>query len=314
MVYIIVLNWKGATDTINCIKSILKLEYKNYKVVVCDNDSPDDSYQRIHDCFVEMSNDNVLTYCEVGNYVESDKLDAKHKDSNFFLIQTGKNFGFSGGNNIGIKYALKHNDLQYAWVLNNDTEVARDSLTYLVDKMEHDKNYGICGSKLVYFHDKTKIQGVGGKINKMLCTSSHLYSNQDASTSYDESAVESKIDYVIGASMFISSTFINEVGLLCEDYFLYYEEIDICNRARLAGYKIGYSDRSIVYHKEGASTEGGRSDVTDYFFVKNRVLIANKFYKKYVLIVKLSLVYVIFKRMLSYRTRNLKSYFSFFFI
>lgn len=90
---------------------------------------------------------------------------------------------------------------------------------------------------------------------------------------------------------------LQQVGLMCEDYFLYYEEIDICNRIRQNNLKVGIASKSIVYHKHGASTGKGKSDVADYYSVTNRLLLARKFYKENLIFVKISFVIIIINRL-----------------
>lgn len=112
--------------------------------------------------------------------------------------------------------------------------------------------------------------------------------------------------------MMFSRAALEKVGLLCEDYFLYYEEVDMCNRLKKAGFELGVASKSIVYHKEGASTNYGKSDVADYCSVRNRILIAKKFYPSYILTVKLSLLGVIFNRLKRREFKRALDYIKFF--
>ncbi|HAO3154756.1 TPA: glycosyltransferase family 2 protein, partial [Escherichia coli] len=134
-----------------------------------------------------------------------------------------------------------------------------------------DKKIGICGSRLVYFSERDKLQGLGGVFNPLFCSSYHYKANENATIEFDDEVISNSIDYVIGASMLISAEALNDIGVLCEDYFLYYEEIDYCLRAKNLGYRIYCATESIVYHKEGASTQKGI--LSDYFWVRNRILI-----------------------------------------
>jgi GT2 family glycosyltransferase len=102
----------------------------------------------------------------------------------------------------------------------------------------------------VYFDCKNKIQGIGGVINKVLCTTEHYLENNDADIEIDDDNASTKIDYIIGASFFITKKVLDDIGDLSEDYFLYFEEIDYCLRAKEKGYGIYPVSESIVYHKE----------------------------------------------------------------
>lgn len=158
MVYIIVLNWNNSEDTISCISTLLKQNYIYFRIVLVDNDSTDDSLIKIL-AFLKKSCQNYLHLSESESY-----LDEEIHTNKITVISATSNKGYAGGNNIGIKYALQSNDCKYIWVLNNDTEVESNSLSLLVSEMERDKEIGILGSKLVYYHNKNVIQGLGENI------------------------------------------------------------------------------------------------------------------------------------------------------
>jgi hypothetical protein len=287
MVYIIVLNWKNAVDTIACLDSLFKLKNADFKIVVCDNASPDDSYQKIHQwlCLHE--------YLYARKLIELDRKIAEQylipgDEDGVYLVQTGANLGYAGGNNVGIRLAMQQSDMRYVWVLNNDTEVDENALTYLVDKCQQDPNIGICGSKLVYDHDRTRLQALGGIYNPWLCTTQHYAAWQDSKKEFDDDDVVKNIDYIVGASMLISRQLLEKVGLLCEEYFLYYEELDFCMRSKKT-FGISVASKSIVYHKEGGSTESGKSNVSDFFSIRNRILFTSKFNPMYLPVVYVSL-------------------------
>lgn len=298
MVYIVVLNWKGAADTIACIESLASLRGVKYKIVICDNASPDLSYDVIREgilssgfykghSLIELSREVAESYCLSKNAIKEDSI---------FLIQTGKNLGYSGGNNVGIRFALNQDDMQYVWLLNNDTEVDPDSLYHLISRCESDKRIGICGSKLIYNHNRSRLQGLGGIYNPWLGTTYHYEAYASSDTIYDDMIVSAAIDYVIGASMMLTRELITTVGLLCEDYFLYFEELDLSLRSK-GLFKIAVATKSIVFHKEGGSIGGQKkSDLADYYAIKNRLLLSSKFFKKYFPFVWLSLVFVIVNR------------------
>lgn len=292
MIFIIVLNWNSAEDTIHCIKSVLKLnKIKDVTIVVCDNDSKKESYEEIKKFVSDQTN--------ISNLIISENEIPNYKNSNYkiVLIKNEKNYGYAGGNNRGVRFALNQEVMQYVWILNNDTEVAPDSLDYLIDKFESNKKYGVVGSKLVEFENRTKVQGIGGVINPKFCTTKEIGNELTIDENIDELNYEKKVDYVIGASMMFNRLCLQTVGLMCEDYFLYYEEIDICNRIRQKNLEVGIASKSIVYHKHGASTGKGKSDIADYYSVKNRLIIVKKFYPCNLNIVKLSLFLIILNRL-----------------
>lgn len=280
MVYVVILNWNGALDTIACLRSLSFLKGGSPKVLVCDNASPDDSWIKLK------------------TYVDSQTaLDIK-------LIQTGANLGFAGGNNVGLRVALADPSMQFVWILNNDTEVDQDALNALLSYMALNQNVGICGSTLLYLGQKDLIQAVGGQFNFWLGTSKHILGHESYSPNLCRSVDPSRLDYVVGASMFVRRQVLEQVGLLEEDYFLYCEEIDwaIRMRRKLPELKLGYAPNSLVYHKEGASTGSNRrqdktfSYFSDYFFITSRLKFTRKFFPVRRWVVQLSMALVALNR------------------
>jgi len=359
-VYIVILNYNGWADTIECLESVLRNDYPNYQVIVVDNNSPNNSMEYIKKWAegkldVWVRSDHPLRHLSFppvkkpipyvyygreeaekgGNSDWENGLIAKSLNSKkgidqvfsqstnqpfnkstiqpinystkypLVLIQTGENLGYAGGNNVGIRYALAKNDFGYIWILNNDTVVEKNALSELVWKFEEyrrkKKKVGITGSKLLYYDRPEIIQGVGGIYNKWLAVNKHLGIFEKDRGQYDSEEVSKRMDYVIGASMLVSRDFIEEVGLMCEDYFLYFEEVDWAMRGKRKGYQLGYCWKSRIYHKEGrsigTSSKGKeRSEISDFYLTKNKILFTKKFFPKCILSVCLGLGVVAFNR------------------
>lgn len=271
-VYIILVNWNGWEDTIECLRSLEELDYADYSVIVVDNGSTDRSVEEIERRFPYIT-----------------------------LLKNDENRGFAGGNNTGIEYALDR-EADYVWLLNNDTVVDRKALSHLVERMEEDADIGICGSWLIYYHQRGATQAWGGgRFNKWIGTIQSFGQNKPVDSMPNRQAIEKKLDYVVGASILVSRKFINTVGLLNEEYFLYYEEIDWAMRAK-EQFKLGFAPRSRVYHKEGASTGGrqsqqtNRSKQSDYYQLKNRLKFTYKFFPLYLPCVYASVFYALINR------------------
>lgn len=272
-VNIILLNYNGYSDTIECIKSLKKLKYGNIRIVVVDNNSTDNSIAVLRGI------------------------------KGIELIENDSNDGFAAGNNVGIKYCM---DLggEYFWLLNNDTVVEPDSLSHLLNTMNRDSTVGICGSKLIYYDDPARVQAYGGGyLNKWWGITKHIGQDADSSNSLNINNILSQIDYVVGASMFVRKSFIEEVGYMDEDYFLYFEEIDWAIRGS-GQYSLGYSDNSIVYHKEGASIGSSsnkkkkKSILADYYGLRNRIKFTRKHYPLFLPTVAFGVILSIGKRLL----------------
>lgn len=272
-VFIILVNWNGWQDTIECLQSLEVLDYPNKEVVLVDNGSTDQSVQKIRAEYPGIT-----------------------------LIESKENRGFAGGNNLGINYAMKK-DANYFWLLNNDTVVEKNALSALVERMENNPAIGICGSKLIYYHQRDTVQVLGGgSYNKWLGIPRNFGEGQPVSLPINQKQIEQELDFIIGASMLVSRKFLDEVGLLSEDYFLYYEEIDWGIRAG-DNFLLGFAPESIVYHKEGASTgasnrnKNSKSRLSDYYLVKNRFKLTLKFYPYLLPVMYLTTLWTIVNRM-----------------
>lgn len=300
-VYIVLLNWNGWRDTIECLESVFRSDADNYRVIVCDNDSKDESLTHIkawadghldvalhrHHELRELSFpplDKPLAYLEYDRSMAESGGDPDQGDARLVLIQTGSNLGFAGGNNVGLRYALVRGDFDYVWLLNNDTVIKPDALTQMIARMQQLPSAGICGSTLLYYSRPDKVQAWGGaKYNKWLGTTQMLGAFSREGEVIDHPGVESKLSLISGASMLVSKPFLQQIGLMREDYFLYFEEIDWAIRAK-GRYQLCYAPGSIVYHKEGGSIGTNsivpkeKSFTADYYGVRSRLLFTRFFF------------------------------------
>ncbi len=236
LVYILLLNYRGADDTFACLDSLQHLDYPNFRVMVIDNASPDDSVERL-------------------------KARLAQKPGEFELILSSQNLGFSGGNNLGIRRALEEAGADsdaYVWLLNNDATVAPDSLTHLV--CEAQKTGGLAGSLLLY--PDGAYQQVGTRLNWW----------SGGAKGYKESVVSDRmrVETLSGASMLIPFSAFAQVGLMDECFFLYFEDGEFSLRCARQGFALTVATRSTVYHQEGATT-GRKSLSTQYYFHRNRM-------------------------------------------
>lgn len=289
-VAVVILNWNGWIDTIECLESLFQSTYDPFKVIVCDNASTDDSVERIV-AWCEGTQEAVVTKgrqmlpvslmpCKKPlNYVVCSQREAETgfipgaDIAQVIILQNRKNWGYAGGNNSGLRYLQSQAAIQYVWLLNNDTVVTANAISALIRHMQKNPAVGITGSKLYYYHKPELVQACGGAFyNKWLGTARSI-TNDISATDFA---------YVIGASMMVRMEFLNAIGLLNEDYFLYYEELDWAKRGERA-FLLGYAPDSIVYHKEGASAgtsaiPSARSAMSDYYLVRNRFVFAKKYY------------------------------------
>ena len=299
-VYIIILNWNGWRDTIECLESIFRLNYPDFRVVVCDNNSTDKSVENIKawangyfNIFLPQSNPlRQLSFPPISkplSITEYSRSDAEAggtggDEGQLVLIHTGSNNGFAAGNNVGLRYVLAKGDFNYVWVLNNDTVVKPDALFLMVKEMDSHQNAGMCGSKIPYYYDPDTIWCLGGASrNNWTMSTKCIGLNESINESIPKKYVEKQMAFIAGASILVSKEFIKDIGLMSEEYFLYYEEIDWIYRGRKK-YNMIYSPNSIVYHKVGKSTEMLSNDtfnMSEYYTLKSLLIFTRKFFPAY---------------------------------
>ncbi len=230
-IFVIILNWNGFHDTLRCLKSLEKTTYKHTPLVV-DNGSSDESVIEIKNHFPHIN-----------------------------LIQTGGNLGYAGGNNIGIRAALKKG-ADAIILLNNDTVVSPNFIeAFLI------RNLPLQGGNPHLMSKKNLLDHQGGKWNSF--DGDFDFFAKNGLSSKFTGVVE--LDYVCGVCMFIKKEVFENIGVLDQRFFLFWEESDFCFRALSSGYQPTVCPEAILYHKVSASFTGGKPHTT-YFFHRNRLL------------------------------------------
>lgn len=309
-VAVIILNYNGWQDTVECMESVCRSDYPHFRVIVVDNHSTDDSVRHLESWAAgtgpppapgnealrhlsQPSIPNPLNY-EIyrsqnnGQTVRIKRAaspDSSGTQPQLTLIENDRNAGFAAGNNCGIRFALATGEEKYFWLLNNDTVVEPDAMRQLVEQFEQLQRDGrpiaMLGSKLLYYDQPNTLQGLGGIYNKWLGVSRHVGADEADRGQYDNTPPA--VDYLIGAAMFVCRDFLEKVGPLSEDYFLYFEELDWAERARRNGWELAVCPVSRVYHKHGRTIGSEavftrRSYLSDYYLLKNRLRFTRKFY------------------------------------
>ncbi|PCI96304.1 MAG: dTDP-Rha--alpha-D-GlcNAc-pyrophosphate polyprenol alpha-3-L-rhamnosyltransferase [Flavobacteriales bacterium] len=236
LVSIVSVNYDQPEVTCEMLASLKKVAYPNFEILIVDNGSPTTSPYIIKERYPEIK-----------------------------LIISEKNLGFAGGNNIALKQAKG----DYVLLLNNDTEVKPDFLDSLVNLMESDDKIGIASPKIFYFYDHNVMQYAGTPPFHPITSRGRHYGNKEKDNGQFNNVVETH--YPHGACMMFRKSLLNELGLLYEGYFLYYEEYDFTERVRQAGYKIYFQPNSVILHKVSVST-GENSPLKTYYMNRNRLL------------------------------------------
>jgi len=258
--FLIIVHYKGKKLTEKCLKSVSALKIKGFdlKVVVVINNPKED-----------------LSFLE-------------RKFRQFVFLKTDKNLGFTGANNLGIKHSLQ-NRADFVVLLNNDTYVAPDFLVQLVKAANKDKEIGIIAPK-IYFasgceYHRTRYKPsergkvfwyAGGKIDWQNVLCSHRGVDEVDKGQYEK---QMPTDFASGCAVLIKREVLNKIGLLDNRYFLYFEDVEFCQRAKQTGFKIIYTPKAKLWHfNAGSSRVGGF--LHDYFITRNRLLFGMKYARR----------------------------------
>jgi len=254
-VYVSIINFNGRDNTFRCLDSLKKLNASNFKlnIVVIDNGSKEK---------LDLSE----------NYLDNIPLK---------VIANKKNLGFTGGHNAGINYALSKN-ADYVLVLNNDVVVDPNLIMKLLKVLDKNEKYAIASPKIYFaprfeFHkdrykeeDKGRVFWyAGGIMDFRNVIARHRGVDEVDNGQYQKVG---ETDFATGACFLIKREILKKVGLFDDKYFLYYEDSDLSQRIRRAGYKIIYAPDAVAWHRNAAAAGGSGSPLQDYYISRNRLL------------------------------------------
>jgi len=222
-VSVILVNWNGRNDTLECLHSLAKVSYAPMHIIMVDNASADDSVDAVKREFPSVE-----------------------------VIPNKTNLRFAGGNNIGIKHALERGS-DYILLLNNDTTVDAEFLTELVKAADADPGIGMVGAKIYYYDDPKRIWFAGGRIEWWKGWISHIGLREEDRGQYDTARA---VDYITGCCLLVKRPVIEKIGNLDEQFFMYGEDVDWCLRVCKAGFRLVYEPKAKIWHKLSVSAGG----------------------------------------------------------
>ena len=276
-VAIIILNWNDWKNTIECLESIYQIDYPTYEIILIDNGSRDGSLEKIE----EYAGGKIKVESKFFQYDSSNKPIKLSKSTNsqpstekanpqfnkeLILIENKVNCGFAEGANIGIRLAQKQR-VDYFLLLNNDIVVHRRFLSELIAATEETPQIGIAGPTIYYYNRPTTVNFAGEDLTlwrvkgKEYCT---------------KLKKPHEVDKIEGSCMLIRISLVEKIGLLYPKFWAYWEETDLCFRARKAGFKVVYLPKSEVWHKVAASLGGENNNLRQYYLNRNRFLFAKR--------------------------------------
>lgn len=240
-IYAIILNYNNYDDTVNCINSFDEITAYDIRIVLVDNASEKDCADKL-EAFVAGKGSSRITF-----------------------IRNNENLGYAAGNNTGIKEALKQG-AEYLAIVNNDVLVNADSFTSSMNLLDEDERIAFAGPAILEYKTD-KIQYTGGIINYLTLMTPHLNEGEE----YQKSDKTIECDYVGGACMLFKAGIIDKIGLIPEDYFLFWEETEWCAKARQMGFKCVCTLGGYVKHK-GSATIKKIKGLESYYFERNRIM------------------------------------------
>jgi len=241
---IIILNWNGYHITRECLLSLKSITYTNNTIILVDNGSTDNSIEKLSQEFKQID----------------------------YLTLT-KNYGFAGGNNRGIEYAIIKYNPEYILLLNNDTVVNSDFLNKLIDPFRgNDKVYAAVPK--IYFYDKKDIiWSAGGKISKLTGIVTEYGKNKKDSAATTR---QGATGFMNGCAALLSAKAINEIGLFDEQFFAYSEDTDYSIRILKSGHTIVYVPESVIYHKVSHSFRRNNGNWFKYYLATRNIILLQR--------------------------------------
>lgn len=239
-VAVIVLTWNQRDFNVDCVDSLVKLEYPQecLQIIVVDNGSEDTTVTDIRKRYPQVT-----------------------------ILENGGNLGYAEGNNVGIRHALQ-GAAQYIMLLNNDTLVAPNMLAKLIAVADQQGEVGIVSPTIYYHSEPRRIWCAGAAIDWRHGNTARLQAEEIA---HNISPYPQDVDFVSGCAICLKRQVVEDVGVLDRRFFMYYEETDWCIRAKKAGWRIMYVPDASVWHRTPL-VRGGSSPLTDYYMNRNALL------------------------------------------
>lgn len=241
MVGVVILNWNDAPDTLRCLGAVFASDYENLHVVVVDNGSADGSVAAIRERYPDLA-----------------------------ILENGENLGYTGGNNVGIEYALGLG-VDYVWLLNDDVVIESRTLSALMTAALSHPGVGFWGPKVYALEEPQRLLSAGGQLRRGWKPAHRGMGELDRGQ-YDELA---EVDYLSGCALLVSRKVIEAIGELDEDFFAYREDIEWCCRGRRNGFGCFFMPAAKVWHPD-TNQRDSESPLVVYYTTRNSLLFVRR--------------------------------------
>ncbi|WP_294606468.1 glycosyltransferase family 2 protein [uncultured Roseovarius sp.] len=262
MIAVIIVTYNSEDIIRNCLDSLARSEGEALRVVICDNASTDATVQVVRDWSAERRVDFDEIYAPATGQPTAD----------FTLLRSPRNLGFAGGVNRGLEFLLRDAQCDLFWLLNPDCEIETTTASAFRRRAHTSGAFSLMGSRILYCDAPGLIQSDGGRVGRWTGICRNLNQGGDPRFAIRPDARD--IDFISGASVVASRDFIEAVGLMREDYFLYYEEVEWA--ARRGDLPLLLCNEALVHHQGGTAIGSGSitrraSPLALYFNYRNRM-------------------------------------------
>jgi GT2 family glycosyltransferase len=245
LVSIIILNWNGYEITRECLLSLGKISFTNYKIILVDNGSADGSNRKLSEEFL---------------------------DPRIEYLPLERNFGFTGGNNKGIDYTIEKHDPDFILLLNNDTIVETRFLDHMIAAYSTDATCYAVVPKIYYYDNPKIIWFAGGSVSRILGTIIHNGVGKED----DHSDEAGPTGFMNGCCALISRSAINNIGILDNQFFANSEDVDYSLRILDSGHTIQYAPEAIIYHKTSYSFKANKGQWLGYYLGSRAIVLLQR--------------------------------------
>ncbi|RVU34104.1 glycosyltransferase family 2 protein [Hwanghaeella grinnelliae] len=270
---VVIVTYRSGDVIEACLSSLMKMTHQPIRVLVCDNASPDDTVDIVRR-WAETTGTSLAEYQSSGSegLSYSDLRDVT-------IINTGGNLGYAGGVNAGLKILHRIPEIDLFWVLNPDAEPEPDTASAFAEHAAEFGEFGLMGGRILYSEELGRIQSDGGRVNPWTGQCRNL--NQGLLPDAASFPRNETLDFISGANVVASRRFLDSVGLMKEDYFLYYEEVDWAQRR--GELKLTVAPKAVVHHIGGTAIGSGAvgrlaSPFATYFNFRNRMRFVRRFH------------------------------------